>query len=171
MKRSLNPVVRVVGLGVALTAFGAVIGLFSSWPTYIAFPAETALIKFSVTVDGTRTSACRERTAEELAKLLPNMRTKTVCQRERASVVVELVLDGKPALARTARPAGLSQDGASTFYQRFPVPAGVHKLALRMRNTPRTEGYDYAQEETVTLVPGQVLAVTFDRQKDAFVLR
>ncbi|MBF0093399.1 MAG: hypothetical protein HQL33_07020 [Alphaproteobacteria bacterium] len=171
MKRQQNLTVRVVGLSVTLAAFAAVVGVFSSWPVYEAFPHGLALIKVSLAVDGVRTAACRERTPEELAKLSPNMRTKTVCQRERAPVVVELVLDGRPALSQVAAPAGLSRDGASNVYQRFPVPAGTHKIALRMRNTPREAGYDFVREETVTLKPAQVLAVTFDRQREIFVFQ
>ena len=171
MKRDLNPVIRVVGLSIGLAAFAAVIGFFSDSPTYVAFPPDSALIKLSVAADGVRTSACRQRDEAELAKLSVNMRTKMVCQRERAPVVVELVLDGKPVLTRSAEPAGLSRDGASTFYGRFPVPAGSHTLAVRMRNTPRTEGFDFAQEETVILQPAQVLAVSFDRQRKAFIIR
>jgi hypothetical protein len=32
---------------------------------------------------------------------------------------------------------------------------------VRLRDTARTEGWDYAQEETVDLLPGRYFTVTF----------
>jgi hypothetical protein len=70
-------------------AFVAVIGYFSTSPPYRHLPAGDALLKLSLTHAGARKEACRERTADELAKLAPNMRAQSVCPRERAPVKVQ----------------------------------------------------------------------------------
>src|SRR3970040_1953239 len=76
--------------------FVAFIGYFSVAPAYVHFPSNQALIKVSFSHAGQPLEECRARTAEELAKLPPNMRLPTQCGRERSSVTFELELDGQP---------------------------------------------------------------------------
>jgi hypothetical protein len=86
-----------------------------------------ALIKLSF-AHGAQKEDCRPRTAEELAKLPPNMRRPMVCARERLPVAVELLLDGAPLYQAVLPPTGLAGDGPSRAYQRFAVPPGQHEL-------------------------------------------
>jgi hypothetical protein len=68
------------------------------------------------------------------------------------------------------QPTGLSKDGPSHIYQRFAVPAGNHVLVARLRDTNRSEGFDYNARFDVTLAPAQNLALDFRRDIGGFVL-
>lgn len=161
MKRSLRWAGQVVLYGL----FALVIGVFSRWPAYRPLPADQALIKVSFVHHGQRVAECRQLSAEELAKLPPNMRSPMKCERERSPVVVEVDFDGQPALRHTAAPSGLSRDGASSVYRRFAVPAGEHRIVVRLRDTKATAGFNHQREATVVLKPAQVLVIDFDGDK------
>ena len=110
--------------------FALVIGVFSRWPAYQHLASDQALIKLSFNHQGKPVADCRRLSAEELAKLPPNMRAPMDCPRERSPITVELDVDGSPALRHVARPTGLSRDGASAVYHRMQV-AGRHAPAGR----------------------------------------
>ena len=69
----MRTVARYVAQALLYAAFAAVIGYFSTSPAYVHLPQGDALLKVSLTHAGVRKNACRERSAEELAKLAPNM--------------------------------------------------------------------------------------------------
>lgn len=151
--------------------FALLIGVFSGWPSYRHLPADQALIKVSFNHQGKPVSDCRSATPQELAKLPPNMRAPVVCPRERSPITVELELDGSPVLRHVARPAGLSHDGASAFYQRVPVLAGSHRLVVRLKDDVRSPGFDHVREAHVTLKPAQILVIDFDPGKGGITLQ
>ncbi|MCO5105303.1 MAG: hypothetical protein M9919_15005 [Burkholderiaceae bacterium] len=150
--------------------FAVFVGTFSQWPTYEPLAPDQALIKLSFVHHGQRVAECRPYTADELAKLAPNMRAPLKCERERAPVRVELDIDGVPAYQHVAEPSGLSRDGASTVYKRLEVPAGKHRITVRMRDTTATSGFTYQHDATVDLVPAQVLVIDFDAQRGEIIL-
>ena len=149
------------GQGVAYLLFAGVVGYLSSAPEYTYFDAGDALIKLSLSHPGKRKVECRRRTRQELAELPPNMRAPMKCPRERWPVEIELTLDGKPLYRGVNKPAGLAGDGASSFYEKFPVAAGVHRLAVRLVESGEAGGADYVLDEEVRLVSSQVLVVGF----------
>lgn len=151
--------------------FALAIGVFSQWPVYRHLPADAALIKLSLVHTGKRVGECRERTAEELARLPPNMRAPTICPRERSPVTVELDIDGEPAVRVVASPSGLSGDGASAMYRRLTVKAGERLVAVRLRDDARSDGFAYTLERRVTLSPAQVLVIDFDAEKGSITLQ
>lgn len=155
----------LIGQVALYAAFAGVIGYFSSAPQYEHLPPDQALIKLSFSHHGERVAECHKRTAEELAKLAPNMRAPMECQRERSPVTVQLELDGKPLFAGSAPPAGLSKDGVSTLYRRFPVPAGEHLLAVKFNDNVRVKDFNYHREAKVNLKPAQILVVDFSAEK------
>ncbi|MFZ5510640.1 MAG: hypothetical protein ACOZCP_11360 [Pseudomonadota bacterium] len=161
----------LVGQAVLYAAFAAVIGYFSTAPEYRHLPPDQALIKISFSHHGERVSECRRRTPEELARLAPNMRTPLDCPRERSPVTVQLELDGKLVYAGSAPPAGLSKDGVSTLYRRFPVPAGEHLLAVKMNDNVRIKEFNFQREEKVVLKPAQILVIDFNAEKGGIVLQ
>ena len=166
----MNELPRYAAQAVFYAAFAAVIGYFSTSPRYQHLPADMSLIKLSFSHAGARKLACHQRTAEELAKLAPNMRATTVCPRERAPVTVQIAIDGAPSIDVVAKPSGLAKDGASTVYRRVPVPAGVHHVAARLSDLPSGE-FNYTAESSVELLPGQVLVIDFDGSKGGFQFR
>ncbi len=160
-----------IGQALLYGLFALIIGYFSRAPTYRHLAANQALIKLSFSHEGRRVAACRERTAQELAKLAPNMRAPMDCPRERSPVTVEIDLDGSLVYRHVAQPSGLSKDGASTVYQRFPVPAGEHRLAVRLNDDARTPGFDYRRADLVNLKPGQVLVIDFNQEAGGITLQ
>ena len=61
-------------------------------------------------------------------------RSATSCERGRWPVYVELDLDGKALYRGEHQPAGLWDDGPSSVYRRFEIPAGRHRLDIRLRD-------------------------------------
>ena len=151
--------------------FALVVGLFSHWPPYHPLAADQALVKLSFTHSAKHVSECRQLSKEELAKLPPNMRAPTQCDRERAPVVVEVDIDGQPAIRHVAAPSGLSRDGASAAYKRLAVSAGTHRVAVRLKDSPGSGGFDYQREQDVTLVPGQILVIDFVAEQGGLTLQ
>ncbi len=149
--------------------FALVIGIFSNWPRYRALPPDQALVKVSFIHHGQRVAKCRPYTPAELAKLAPNMRTPMKCGRERFPVTIEVDLDGTTVYRHVAAPSGLSSDGASSVYHRLQVPAGEHRIAVRLKDSAGTS-FTHTREATLTLKPAQVLVIDFDEQKGGITL-
>jgi hypothetical protein len=145
--------------------FALAIGVFSQWPPYRHLEPGQALVKLSFVRVGKPVGDCRTLDAAELAKLPPNMRTPTVCPRERSPLTVQVAIDGQPVLERSAPPTGLKKDGASAVYERIVVPAGERRIAVRLSDDVRAREAPYAREQRITLAPGQVLVIDFDAEK------
>jgi len=160
-----------IGQALLYGLLALIIGFFSGSPPYRHLPADQALIKLSFSHEGKLVAACRPRTAEELAKLAPNMRAPMDCPRGRSPVTVEIDLDGTPAYRHVAMPSGLSKDGASTVYHRFSVHAGEHRLAIRLNDDVRAPGFNYRREELVTLKSGKVLVIDFNQEAGGITLQ
>jgi hypothetical protein len=167
----LKKIMQYSGQAVFYGLFVAFIGYFSVAPAYVHFPSDQALIKVSFSHAGQPLEECRVRTAEELEKLPPNMRVPMQCGRERSPVTFELELDGKPVYRAELPPRGLSRDGVSTVYQRFPVPAGQHRLHARLKDSVRVPDFNYTKEAEMTLAPGQVFVVDFNPRAGGFVFK
>jgi hypothetical protein len=148
----------------------ALIGYFSTQPRFSILGEDEALVRLSFIHAAERKAPCRTRTAEELAKLPPNMRAAQDCPRERAPVLVELEVDGKLVLRREVPPSGLKNDGNATVYHRMPLPAGRHVVVARLSDRASGE-FNYRREETVQLAPGGVLLIDFVAAKGGFVFR
>ena len=147
------------------------IGIFSGWPPYHPLQPDQALIKLSFSHHGKLIAECRQRSAEELAKLPPNMRQAMDCLRERSPVAVEIDIDGQTVYRHLAKASGLSKDGASTVYQRFVVGAGAHRLAVRLNDDARIPGFNIQREENLTLAAGKVLVIDFNAEKGGVTLQ
>lgn len=167
MKQAIN----WVGQALLYGGFAVALGVFSRWPVYHPLPADMAQIKVSFAHHGERVAPCRPYTAEEQAKMPPNMRKAEKCERERSPVSIEVDIDGKTVLSHTSPPSGLSRDGASTLYQRLNIAAGEHQIAVRFKDDQKAEGFTSKREETITLKPAQVLVIDFNPDKGGIVLQ
>lgn len=154
----------------AYAAFAAFVGYFSSAPAYRHLAPGLAVVKVSVSHAGERKQACRERSAEELAKLAPNMRAALDCPRERSDVALELDMDGRALLRAAERAPGLRHDLPATLYQRIEVPAGEHVFRARLADTA-SGAFRHEGEARVELPPGRVLVVDFDASAGGFLFR
>lgn len=152
---------RLAGQAVLYAAFAAFIGYFASAPAYSLLAPGQGLLRLSFSHPGKIVSDCRKRSAEELAKLPPQMRTADDCQRGRSPVSVRIVVDGRTLLDRSFAPAGLSHDGASSGYWRAPLAAGPHRLQVSFRDDLRAEAPVYERDTTLTVAEGQIVLIDF----------
>jgi hypothetical protein len=159
----------VVMFAVILALFAGVAAL-ADRPVYRKTPRDTAVVMLSF-IHGAARADCRRLTSQEIAKLSPNMRHLQDCPRERRAIRVELDIDDKPVFARDLKPSGIAGDGQSKVYERFMAPIGSHDLAVRMRDTARSDGFDYERREHVTLQPDQMLVIDFRSETGEFLIR
>ncbi|HWQ37976.1 MAG TPA: hypothetical protein VNM24_05085 [Burkholderiales bacterium] len=166
----MNPIARVIGQVVLYGLFAAALGYFSTSPNYTHLAPDQALVKVSFTHTAQHIGACRRRSDEELAKLPPNMRIREECPRERAPTRIELEMDGALLYSDVLQPSGLSRDGATSVYRRFPVPAGRHRFEARLSDIASGE-FNHQREESLELAPAQILLVDFDARGEGLVFR
>jgi hypothetical protein len=152
----------------ALFAIG--IGYFSVRPLYTYSNPDMAMIKLSFSHTGAHVSECRRFTQEELNALAPNMRRPADCPRERVPLLVELELDGAVIYRDELQPDGLAKDGSATAYKGFTVTPGRHEIKVRMRDSRRTDGFDWQYEKQVNLSPRENLAIDFHPGTGGFII-
>jgi len=150
-------------------AFALLLGYFSQQPAYQHQNPDNALIKVSIGHAGQHAHECRRLSPEEIAKLAPNMRRTISCDRERLPLMVEIIMDGDVLFRDLLPPSGLSKDGESTVYKRFSVTAGKHYITARLRDSKRTEGFDYEHSENVILSPQQNFVIDFNINSGGFI--
>jgi hypothetical protein len=169
-KNSMKPT-TFIGQVLLYGLFAVLIGVFSQWPTYQPLGPDQAMIKLSFSHHGKTVSECRATSAAELAKLPPNMRAPMQCPRERSPVKVELDVDGVASYRRVSMPSGLSKDGASAVYHRLQLPAGPHRVDVRMSDDAKVPGFGHVHSSTVVLKPAQILVIDFDASKGGITLQ
>jgi hypothetical protein len=148
----------------------ALLGYFSTQPAFTHLPPDKALLRMSFSHAGELKEKCRQRSAEELTKLPPNMRAAQDCPRERSAVTIELDLDGEMIFSTSVAPTGLRRDGASTVYRRLEVPSGRHRIVARLRDRPGA-AFNYRGDVALDLAPGGALLIDFNPAQGGFVFR
>lgn len=166
----MKRVLRIVAQAVLYAAFVAVVGYFSTSPAYVHLAPGEAVVKLSVSHAGERREACRTRTEAELAKLAPNMRSPTVCPRERVPVRIAVAIDGATVFDVVAPPTGLAKDGASNVYRRLTIAAGRHRVRAELADAPDGR-VTHSSNADVDLAPGQLLVIDFSTEAGGFVFR
>jgi hypothetical protein len=160
---------RTAGQFFLIAALFVAVAAFSDWPIYRQIPRGSAIVMLSFVHSADRKAECRRLTPEEIQKLPPNMRRVQECPRGRRPIYVELDLGGKTVFQANLPPTGIAGDGPSNVYERFVVPAGKYDVAVRMRDTPRTDGFDHERKAVVNLVPDQMFVVDFRAESGEFV--
>ena len=161
-------VFRAIAQIALYAVFGAVVATFAVAPSYERVTPNRAVIKLSFSHAGERREPCRTLSPEELAALAANMRSGVDCPRERVPVVVELDIDGEPVFHATLPPSGLAGDGPSSVYKRFDIPAGPHRIWVRLRDTRRESGFDHEGTTDVHLSPRQSFVIDFRSELGGF---
>jgi hypothetical protein len=162
----MNKMIQIPLQIVAYSLFCFIIYFLSTDPAYNYLEEDQAEIKLAFKHASQRVHPCVKRTRKELMKLPPNMRKANECPRERAIVHVVIKLDDKLISREEFVPPGLHQDATVFAYAKLPLPVGDHKLSVEMRDTARTEGYDYQRVDQVSITTGQALVVGFDELKN-----
>lgn len=148
--------------------FAAAILALSGRPPYSRVDPGNAVVKLSFRHAGALREPCRTLSPEELEALAPNMRVAVDCPRERVPVVVDLEIDGARVFRAALHPSGLAGDGPSSVYERFEVPAGHHRIRVRLRDTPRRSGFDHEGSTDVLLAEGQSFVIDFRAELGGF---
>ena len=101
------------------------------------------------------------------------MRVNLECPRERLSLQVDLLLDGRSIYSGLHSPTGLWRDGPSVVYQRIDVDPGIHRISLRMRDRRETapSNFDHEFSETIELRALQNLVIDFRPDTGGFFIR
>jgi hypothetical protein len=162
---------RLAGQFIVILALFAGVAALADWPVYRQTPSGTGVVILTFVHGADRRGECRRLAPEEIAKLPPNMRRVQDCPRARRALHVELDVGGKSIFRASLPPTGIAGDGPSHVYQRFVVPAGQFDVAVRMRDTARTEGFDHERHEQVTLAPDQMFVIDFQSANGEFVFR
>ena len=84
---------------------------------------------------------------------------------------LELDVDGRILLRREAAPSGLWEDGPASVYERLQLPPGPYRIAVRLRDSARSEGWDYTFSEDIVLQAGRYAAITFRAKNGGFSIR
>jgi len=155
----------------AYAAFTISVAYLSASPAYDYADASLATVKLSLSHASDRVEPCVRLTAEEIARLAPNMRHAEQCGRERLPLTVELEIDGGTVATIHAPPSGLWNDGPASVYERFEVEPGSHTITARLRDSSRSGGWDYTHTEDVALIAGRYLTVTFRAETGGFSFR
>jgi hypothetical protein len=167
----MTAMLRLTGQFVVIVALFAAVSSLAAWPVYRQTPQGSAVVVLAFVHSAARKVECRRLTPQEIAKLPPNMRRVSDCPRERLPVYLEFDVGGRTVYRASLPPTGIAGDGPSRVYQRFVVPAGEHSVAVRMRDTARTAGFDHERVHVVSLVPDQMFVVDFRSASGEFVFR
>jgi hypothetical protein len=162
---------RLAGQFAVIVALFAAVASIAAWPIYRQIPRGSALVMLTFVHRADRKTECRRLTTQEIQKLPPNMRRAQECPRGRLPIYVELDLDGRRLFQASLAPTGIAGDGPAKVYERFVVPAGKYDVAVRMRDTPRKEGFDHERRGTVALAADQMFVIDFRPESGEFVFR
>jgi hypothetical protein len=162
---------RYLGQFLVIVVLFAGVIVLADWPVYRQIPKGAGILMLTFVHGADRKAECRPMTADEAAKLPPNMRRVDVCPRSRRPIFVELDIDSKTVFSASLPPSGIARDGPSKVYERFTLPAGQYDVAVRMRDTPRAAGFDHERRERITLAPDQMLVIDYRPEDGSFIFR
>lgn len=159
------------GQAVLYLLFAAFIGVFATWPAYSMLEPGRALLRLSFSAPGRISTECRQRSAEELARLPRQMRSAQDCQRARSPVQARIELDGSVLFEQSFAPAGLARDGASSGYWRAPIAVGTHRLRVQFRDDVRATAPSHVREATIEVREGQIVLIDFKPDHGGVTIR
>lgn len=160
-----------IGRLLLYAAFVAPIVYLSCAPAYRPLRQDQALLRIALRHAGQVIGDCRDRSAEELARLPANMRAERICPRARAPVRVRVIIDDRIWVDETHAARGLAKDGPVMVYHRLPISAGSHRIRVLVADGRNPEAFRYAREASVQLSPGRLLTIDFDSRLGEIVLR
>jgi hypothetical protein len=167
----VSPALRLAGGFIVIAALFAAVAWLSDHPVYRQIPEGSAVMMLSFVHGADRRGECRRLSPEEIAKLPPNMRRVQDCPRGRRPIYVELDVDGRNIYRASLPPTGIAGDGPSRVYQRFVLPARKHDVAVRLRDTARSDGFDHERHGTIEVAPDQLFVIDYRPQSGEFIFR
>jgi hypothetical protein len=152
------------------SVFMGLVWYFSSAPAVRLIEEDEARLTIAFAHAGELREPCRILSQEELNKLAPNMRKLDDCPRERSPVIIAAELDGEPIYSASLPPPGLFGDGGVDVFYSAKIPAGDHRLSMKMNDSVRIEGFNHEFDQPVSILPGQILLIAFNK-KQGFVIQ
>jgi hypothetical protein len=160
--------IQYLGQGVCYCAFMLLLGYFTDSPKYTHLESDQATIKLGIRHPGKIIGECTPLTEAEIDALAANMKVVESCPRERSPLRIEVALDDEVIYRDEIPPSGLHRDGIATMYQRFSVPAGEHRLQVKMNDDVAVENYNYNYDKQLVLEPAQVMVIQY---VDGFIVK
>jgi len=161
--------VRYLSQAVLYALFFLPLAYFSHAPVYRNMEEGLAVLKVAIRHPGEIIGKCTV-VAGGGSGMRPSTMTQSVevCPRGRSPLQLELSMDGKILYQAKVPPSGLHNDGISSMYQRFEIPAGFHRLQIKMNDDINVDGYTWELEQDIDLQPAQVMVASF---KEGFRLQ
>ena len=165
MREVVNKPLRFLLQAFNYSLFMGVVWYFASAPSIRLIGEDEAKLTIAFAHAGQLREPCRMLSQEELNKLAPNMRKIDDCPRERSPVTIEAELDGAIVYSASLPPPGLFGDGGVDVFFSAKIPAGEHRLKLKMNDSVRVEGFNHQFGQVVTIEPAQILLVEFNTKR------
>jgi hypothetical protein len=165
MNQAVNKPLRYLLQAFNYAVFMGLVWYFSSAPAVRLIGADEGRLTIAFAHAGQLREPCRRLSQEELNQLAPNMRKLEDCPRERSPVTIRVELDGEPLYSASLPPPGLFGDGGVDVFYSAKIPAGEHRLGLRMNDSVRVQGFNHEFEQRVSIEPGQILLIGFDNRQ------
>lgn len=164
----MDKAARYLGQAALYALFFVPLVFITQQPTHQHLPEDMAVLKIAVRHTGAIVGECTPIGAAEYSEQAANMKHAEICPRERSPLQLALILDGDTLYRASVPASGLHNDGVSSMYQRFNVPAGAHHVQLLMNDDVAVEGYTWQLEQDIQLRPAQVMVANF---KEGFRLQ
>lgn len=145
--------------------FVFLIGYFSDSPSVEIRTENESFITIAFAHAGALLEPCRTLTSEELSELAQNMRATEDCPRARSPVKIQATLEQNLIYEARLNPPGLFDDGVVDVFYSGRVPAGQHELKIEMDDSVREIGINYSLHQEVSIDPGKILLITFEKDK------
>lgn len=107
----------------------------------------------------------RQLTAQEQAGRPRHMRQDAVRERRRAPVRLQVLVDGREALARVYPPGGLWGDGASVALERLQVAPGARRVEVRIGDDQAQAAWAHVEAQPLSFERDTRRVVLFDRTR------
>ncbi len=151
----------VTAILAAIVAAG--VGLASDVPYRSPAPLASELV-VTFKHPGTMSENCHELTPEELAKIPIHMRKEKVCDRERSSVRLKILVDGQLVREATYLPKGIWHDGSSVAVERIAIEPGTHSVVVSIGDTADLTAWQHEDTRTIDFSRDSRRVIIFDRQ-------
>jgi hypothetical protein len=152
---------RYLGQAFLYSLFFLPLVYFTSAPAHRHQADAMATLKVAVRHAGKVVGECTALSGAEVDNLPANMKRMEICPRERSALQLELIVDGEQLYRSSVPASGIHNDGMSSMYKRFTLPAGRHHLQLRMNDDQSVEGATWQLDETIDMAPAQVVVASF----------
>ena len=152
---------RYVAQALLYALFFVPLAYLTQQPTHRHMDDELAVLKIAVRHAGKIIGECVPVDGAANGHRPTNMQRPEICPRERSPLALELKLDGETLYRETVQASGLHNDGVSSMYRRFTVPAGKHQLELLMNDDVASEGPTWELRQELVLAPAQVVVASF----------